>query len=73
MCKIDSRNLLYDAGSSALGSVTTLRGGRECGVGVRYKTEGTYVYLQLIHVDVWQKSTQCCKPVVLQLKISFKK
>ena len=30
--------------------------------------EGTYVYLWLIHVDVWQKPTQYCKAVILQLK-----
>ena len=30
--------------------------------------EGTYVYLCLIHVGVWQKPTQYCKAVVLQLK-----
>ena len=32
--------------------------------------EGTYVYLWLIHVDVWQKPTQHCKAIILQLKIS---
>ena len=31
--------------------------------------EGTYVYLWLIHVDVWQKLTQHCKAVIHQLKI----
>ena len=30
--------------------------------------EETYVYLWLIHVDVWQKSTQHCKAIILQLK-----
>ena len=35
----------------------------------RFKREKTRVYLQLIHVDVWQKSTQHCKAVVLWLKI----
>ena len=28
------------------------------GVGGRFKREGTYVYLWLIQVDVWQKPTQ---------------
>ena len=32
--------------------------------------EETYVYLWLIHVDVWQKPTQYCKAIILQLKIS---
>ena len=30
--------------------------------------EGTYVYLWLIHVDVWQKITKFCKAIILQLK-----
>ena len=29
-------------------------------VGGKLKREGTYVYLCLIHVDVWQKPTQYC-------------
>ena len=37
-------------------------------VGERFKREGTYVYLWLIHVDVWQKTTQFCKAIILQLK-----
>ena len=32
--------------------------------------EGTYVYLPLIHIVVWQK-TKHCKAVVLQLKIKI--
>ena len=32
------------------------------------KTEGTYIYLWLIHVDVWQKSNQYCKAIILPLK-----
>ena len=43
-------NLLYDAGSS--NQVTALWGGVEWEVGRRFKREGTYVYLRLIHVDV---------------------
>ena len=42
--------------------------GRE--VGGRFKREGTYVYLWLIHVDVWQKPTQYCRAIILQLKIN---
>ena len=38
--------------------------------GRRFKKEGTYVYLWLIHVDVWQKPTQYCKASILQLKIN---
>ena len=41
--------------------------GRE--VGRRFKKEKTYVYLWLIHVYVWQKPSQYCKVIILQLKI----
>ena len=39
-------------------------------VGGRFKREGTCVYLRLIHVDIWQKPTQFCKAIILQLKIN---
>ena len=42
-------------------------------MGTRFKREWTYVYLRLIHVDVWQKPTQYYKLIILQLKIVFKK
>ena len=39
----------------------------------RLKREGTYVNLQLIHVDIWQKQTQCYKAITPQFKkINFK-
>jgi len=41
--------------------------GREAGG--RFKREGTDVYLRPIHTDVWQKPTQYCKAIILQLKI----
>ena len=41
--------------------------GWEKGGGI--KREGTYVYLWLIHVDIWQKPTQYCKESMIQLKI----
>ena len=37
-------------------------------MGGGFKREGSYVYLRLIHVDVWQKSTQYCKQLNLKLK-----
>ena len=40
--------------------------GRE--VGERFKREVTYVYLWLIHVDLWDKPTQFYKAIILQLK-----
>ena len=40
--------------------------------GGRFKGEGTYAYLGLIHAAVWQKPTQHYKAIILQLKIKFK-
>ena len=39
-------------------------------VGGRFKREGTCVYLWLIHADEWQRPTQYCKAILLQLKIN---
>ena len=39
-------------------------------MGGRFKKETTYVYLWLIHVDIWQKPTQYCKAIIFQLKIN---
>ena len=36
----------------------------------KFKREGTYVYLWLIHVDVWQKPKQYYKAIILQLRIN---
>ena len=45
-------------------------GGLGAGMGAGIKREGTQVYLCPIHVDVWQKSPQYCKVMILQLKIN---
>ena len=34
----------------------------------RFKREGTYRYLWMSHVEVWQKSTKFCKAVMFQFK-----
>ena len=39
----------------------------------RLKKEGTYVYLWLIHVDVWQKPTQYCNYPSINNKSKKKK
>ena len=44
-----------------------------CGGGVAegwagFSMRGTHVYLWLTHVDVWQKPSQYCKVIILQLK-----
>ena len=43
------------------------------GVAGIFKREGTYIPLWLIHSDVWQKSSQYCKAIILQLKIKILK
>ena len=40
-------------------------------VGGRFKREGIYVYLWLIHGAIWQNPAQHCKAITLQLKINF--
>ena len=40
--------------------------GREIGGG--FQRKGIYVYLWLIHVEVWQKTAKFCKAIILQLK-----
>ena len=47
-----------------------LEGWDGVGRGGRFEREGTYVYLWLIHVGVWQRPTQHYKAVILQLKIN---
>ena len=42
-------------------------------VGGRVKREGTYVYLWLIHADIWQKSTWFFKAIILPLKSKLEK
>ena len=64
--QIASRNLRYDKGSSTWCSVTAWRGGMGWEMGGRFKREGTFVCLWLIHVDVWQKPEQYGKAIMLQ-------
>ena len=66
-------HMIHDSGDQTWHSVATQRVGMEWEVGERFKREGTYVYLWLIHIDVRQKSTQYCKAIILQLKILLKK
>ena len=65
-----SEKVLYDSGCSNSVLSDSLEGQDEVGVGGEFKGEGTYAYLWLIRVDVWQKSTQYCKAIILQLKIN---
>ena len=45
-----------------------LEGQDGVGGGGSFKREETYVYLWLIHVDVWQKLAQCSKTIIFQFK-----
>ena len=46
-----------------------------CGGGEREAQEKgeIYIYLWLICIVVWQKPTQLCEAIILQLKIKMKK
>ena len=46
------------------------RGGMDRQVRGRLKREGTWTYLWLIHIGVWQKPMQYSKAFILQLKIN---
>ena len=45
--------------------------GRE--VGGKFKREGTYIHLWVIHVDVWYKTTKFCRATILQFKNKLRK
>ena len=62
-----SGNLLYDSRELKVG----LCDNREGWDGVAGRFIYIYVYIWLIHVDVWQKPTHHCKAIILQLKIIF--
>ena len=40
------------------------------GSGREVEEGGEHEHLWLIHADVWQKATQHCKAIILQLKIN---
>ena len=64
--------IIQEAQHSALRRPRGVRrwgGGR---IGQRIK-ERIHVYLQLIHMVVWQKPTQHCKAIIFQLKVKKKK
>ena len=59
---IASGNLLSSTELGALWQPKGVRWGRG------FKRERTFVYQCLLHADVWQKPTQHCKAIILQLK-----
>ena len=56
---ISSESVLYGTGNSTQGSVMTWVGGKA-------KTEGVWVYVELIHFAVQQNLTQHCKATKLK-------
>ena len=52
-------------------SVTTSRDGMGQEMGGGFRKEGIYACLWLIHVDVWQKPTQCMKQLSSSKKNLF--
>ena len=57
-----------------MGIFCVTQGAPPSGVGGSVAREGTYVYLWLTHADIWQKATQYCAAIILQLQIhKFKK
>ena len=66
MCKISSQweAAIWAQGNQS-GHLWQSRGVQGRG---RFRREGTYVYLWLIHHVAWQKSTQYWKVIILQLK-----
>ena len=63
-----SGNFLYDSGSS-----NPMKSGMGWEAGRRFNRKGTCVHLWMIHVDVWQKPSQYCKAIILQLEKKKKK
>ena len=64
-----SASLMHEAGHSKLVLWDNREGwGREGG-GRGVQDGGTPVHSWLIHVDVWQKSPQYCKVIILQVKL----
>ena len=71
-CIQSGEHFVYKVGR---GNICSFYLHKETLMGERFRREGTYAYLWLIHVAVWQKPMRYCKAIILQLKISinFKK
>ena len=64
--------MLFNAGNPKLVLYENLEEWNREEIGRRFKREGTYVYPWLIHADIWQKPSQCCRVIVFQLKIKLR-
>ena len=69
ICKIDSQwEFAIWLRELKPGLCNNLEGWDVEGEGKDVQEGGTYVYLRLIHVDVWKKATKSFKASILQLK-----
>ena len=69
ICKIDSqREFAVWLRKLRQGLFVNLERWNGEGAGGRFKREGIYVYLWLIHVEVSQERTKFCKAIILQFK-----
>ena len=65
---MSSVSMIYEAGHAKLVLCDRLEGYGGEGAGRRGQEEGTHVYLHPVHIDVWQKPSQYCKVIILQVK-----
>ena len=73
ICKIDSqREFAVCLRKLKQGLCINLEGWDGETEGKEVQEGGDIVYVWLIHVDVWQKPTQFCKTIILQLKSQLK-
>ena len=73
MCKINNQwEAAVSTQGAQLGALWQPRGVEWGGRGGSFMREETYVYLCLIHMVVWQKPMQYCKPIIYQLNIKKK-
>ena len=63
-------NLLYDSEGTQTRVLEQPNGVGRGGRWERGSRGRRCIYLWLIHIDVWQKAIQYCKPIILQLKIN---
>ena len=68
ICKIDSQGEFAVWLRKFKQGICINRGGIGRELRGRFKREGIYVYLWLIHVEVWQETTKFCKTIILLFK-----
>ena len=66
--QITSASLMHEAGHPKQVLQDNPEGWGGEGGGWGFRIRGMHTYLQPIHVDVWQKPSQHCKVIILQLK-----